>query len=379
MGILLGGPGLSGQLAAQTTINWSSGSDFNYASNWVGGVAPTSSSIAAFPNSSTKFRLTADASIAGLALTYNGSFNFTSSVYTLTIGSSGITNTASSTYTKTLSQKVALSADQAFTNSGTLTQSGALALNSYALTYTGTGSAGTISGVISGTGSLTKTGTGSLTLSNTHTYTGATTVSAGTLKVSGSIATSSLTTVTTSGTLKGTGTVGALTVTSGGILAPGNSPGTFHAGNTTFAGGGVLQFELNNATGSAGTHYDLLAISGSLDLTATSGAPFTLAVTSLTLANASGLTVNFDSASDYAFTFVTTTTGITGFSADKFSVDTSAFTNPFSGTWSVAQSGNNLVLNYAAASAIPEPSTYALLAGIAALGLAFHHRRRASL
>ena len=53
---------------------------------------------------------------------------------------------------------------------------------------------------------------------------------------------------------------------------------------------------------------------------------------------------------------------ITGFAANRFSVDTTAFSNPFNGSWSVAQTGNNLTLNYTAA-AIPEPSTYAAIAG----------------
>ena len=42
-----------------------------------------------------------------------------------------------------------------------------------------------LSGAISGTGALTKSGAGTLTLSGTNTYTGTTTISAGTLKVSG--------------------------------------------------------------------------------------------------------------------------------------------------------------------------------------------------
>jgi autotransporter-associated beta strand protein len=74
-------------------------------------------------------------------------------------------------------------------------------------------------------GSLTKTGTGTLTLSSTSSYTGATTVDAGTLLVDGSIASSSLTTVNAGGTLGGSGTVGN-TLINGGTLAPGTSIGT---------------------------------------------------------------------------------------------------------------------------------------------------------
>jgi autotransporter-associated beta strand protein len=82
----------------------------------------------------------------------------------------------------------------------------------------------TVSGVISGIGgSLTKVGTGALTLSNTESYTGATTVNAGLLIVDGSTASSALTTVNPTGTLAGSGTVGN-TAIAGGTLAPG-SPG----------------------------------------------------------------------------------------------------------------------------------------------------------
>ena len=46
----------------------------------------------------------------------------------------------------------------------------------------------TVSGIISGAGSLTKAGSGTLTLSAANTYTGDTTISAGTLTVSGTLA-----------------------------------------------------------------------------------------------------------------------------------------------------------------------------------------------
>ena len=46
----------------------------------------------------------------------------------------------------------------------------------------------TVSGVISGSGSFTKAGSGTLTLSTNNTYTGDTTIAAGTLTVSGTLA-----------------------------------------------------------------------------------------------------------------------------------------------------------------------------------------------
>lgn len=82
----------------------------------------------------------------------------------------------------------------------------------------------TISGVIAdgGTpGDVVKDGDGTLILSATNTYTGATTVEAGTLDVTGSIAGSSLTTINSGATLIGTGTVGNVEVGSGGTFAPG--------------------------------------------------------------------------------------------------------------------------------------------------------------
>ena len=52
-----------------------------------------------------------------------------------------------------------------------------------ALTAGSNNASTTYSGIISGTGSLTKTGTGALVLSSTDTYSGATTITAGTLQV----------------------------------------------------------------------------------------------------------------------------------------------------------------------------------------------------
>ena len=98
-----------------------------------------------------------------------------------------------------------------------------------------------LSGVISGAGVIIKTNSGTLTLNGANIYTGATTVSAG--------------------TLAGTGTVGgALDVQSGGTLAPGASIGTLTVnGAATLAG--VIVAEVTN-----GPSADLINFAGGATL-----------------------------------------------------------------------------------------------------------------
>jgi fibronectin-binding autotransporter adhesin len=94
------------------------------------------------------------------------------------------------------------------------------------------------------TGGLTKIGPGTLELSAANPFTGSTTVTDGTLLVTGSITGSAVT--VNGGTIAGTGSVGALLVNAAGTLAPGASPGTLTATDVTFAGG-TFALELNGA------------------------------------------------------------------------------------------------------------------------------------
>ncbi|NBX65852.1 MAG: hypothetical protein EBQ96_02535 [Proteobacteria bacterium] len=109
------------------------------------------------------------------------------------------------------------------------------------------GTTGTYAGVMSGTGTLTKNGTGNTIISGVNTYSGATTVNAGRLSVNGSNI-NSTTTVASGGTLGGTGTLGTTVVNNGGRFAPGNSIGTINVtGPVTFNVGSTYEVEINDA------------------------------------------------------------------------------------------------------------------------------------
>ena len=65
------------------------------------------------------------------------------------------------------------------------------------------------------------------------------------------------------GLLGGSGSVGTVTVSATGTVAPGNSPGILGVGNTVFNTGSKFTVGLN---GASGTGYDQLAVTGTIDL-----------------------------------------------------------------------------------------------------------------
>jgi autotransporter-associated beta strand protein len=166
------------------------GTDFATGANWINSLVPLNNintDIASFDTVATQNApvLAANRRINGLRFTASGNLTF-SGAGSLLLGASGINN-SSTDGTKTIATSLSLGAAQSFTNAGALTVSGAVAFNDplgpVTLTLTGTGNTGSLSGVVSGNGGLTKTGTGTWTLSGASTFTGATIVRAGTLAV----------------------------------------------------------------------------------------------------------------------------------------------------------------------------------------------------
>jgi len=121
------------------------------------------------------------------------------------------------------------------------------------------------SGVIGGAISLRKSGLGTQVLGDANTYTGTTTIDAGTLAVNGSLLNSGSVVVNQNGFLSGSGSVGA--ITGAGTVGPGNSPGILTATSVDPTAGTDFRFEftaLNSTyTSATASGNDLLHLTSS--------------------------------------------------------------------------------------------------------------------
>ena len=201
------------------------------------------------------------------------------------------------------------------------------------------------------------------------------------------------------GVVKGSGSTDAtMTINAGGILSPGNSPGTLTTGSQTWNDGGTWIWEVNDSDGTKGGSpgWDSLNIEGTLDLSSLSIGGFTLNITSLDLENNLGEAAGFDNfnltlgdlTGYYSFIIAETASGILGFDEDLFVLDTSDFLNSDpSWDWSIVQENDNLFLEATSTSqvflsqqfsfglnAVPEPSSTALL-GLGGLALLMRRKR----
>ncbi|WP_417396525.1 LamG-like jellyroll fold domain-containing protein [Gimesia chilikensis] len=123
----------------------------------------------------------------------------------------------------------------------------------------------TFAGDISGDGSLTIAGAGEVILSGNSSFTGATNVQDGVLKVEGTLVTSEVI-VATGATLGGSGSITApVTINADAALVPGSSPGILRTGDLTLDADADLNVEINGTN--AGSEYDQIQVTGEVDLT----------------------------------------------------------------------------------------------------------------
>jgi autotransporter-associated beta strand protein len=227
-------------------------------------------------------------------------------------------------------------------------------------------------------GGLTKLNTGTLTLTSNNLYNGDTIITAGTLALTGVGAiTNSANILITNGvvlnasgrsdskltlavaqTLAGNGTVLGNILVNGAVSPGADVTGTItNTGAATFGAGGRYIFDMEDATGQPGTNWDYLTISGTLGILASGANPFVIKLRSIDgdLNDGNPGAADFGTDSSQSWVIATAAGGITNFSANKFTVDTSGFANDLAGgSFSVATNGNDLLLVFASQPAPPE-------------------------
>ena len=285
---------------------------------------------------------------------------------TFTISGGTIDNTSGSTVTLSTSNAQNWNSDFTFIGTKDLNMgTGAVTMNANRIVTVNGGNL-TVGGIISGSSlGLTKAGVGTLILGGANTYTGATTVSAGTLQtsVSNVISDSSALSVSAGATFKlggndtvasiagsGNYSLGANTLTFGdtsnqtvsgtisgtGALVKNGSGSIALSGNNTYSGGttistGTIQIGDNNALGSGSLKLGVSGTTASIAFTSTDATDRTISNVLGTFAGSSAI-YTFGSAGSGNLTFTNTTSAALG-SVRTFTVNNSwtSFANAFTG------------------------------------------------
>jgi MYXO-CTERM domain-containing protein len=222
-------------------------------------------------------------------------------------------------------------------------------------------------GEISGSGNLIKMGPGSQTLAAANSYTGDTLVQEGVLINQGTIVGDTY--VSGSGMVEGTGEFALLAFDDGGTFSPGEAGGIrgfAQSAAGVWGDGGTYRWDINDADGTAGFHWDLWKLDGSLE----SEVGAQLAVDG----NAAG----FNNTQEYSWLIAETTApgDLANFEVGDVTVDSSGFgPDTGEGQFWLAIEGNALYLEFGTPE-VPSPSAAVGLLGMIGVGVALPRRRR---
>ncbi|TCR65372.1 autotransporter-associated beta strand repeat-containing protein [Bosea sp. BK604] len=245
------GDGISGSLPTATNVTNDGALVFNQ------GADATLSGVISGTGSVTKMGSTT-LTLTGLS-TYSGATNVMAGELLVSGAGAGIGDLSAVTVASGATFRIA-NHDETI---GSLAGAGNVTVGARQLTVGGDNTSTTYSGAMAGSGaiSLVKAGSGTMTLSGTNTYTGATQVNGGELRVNGSI--QGAVGVASGATLSGSGAIGgAVTVASGGTLSAGSSPGTLTVGSLVLDSGSNTVFELNNPGAIGGPGNDYVIVNG---------------------------------------------------------------------------------------------------------------------
>jgi autotransporter-associated beta strand protein len=295
------------------------------------------------------------------------------------LGSGTLTLSGSNTYNNGTTVSAGALVGTAVSLQGNITNNASVVFNQAQL------ASGTYSGVMSGTGSLTKAGNGSLKIGANQTFTGATNVIGGTLNLAGNLA-SGTTTIANTATLIGSGTMTGILLVEGS-LKPGES-----ASGSLRAAGITLEDSLSDTT---------MSIAGTGPGSGTAGINYDTVIANSGLKYGGPLTINFDTSTVYAngtsFSLFQAASFDTSANPDGrgFASLTAAGNAPYSGLtfsyspadagtpgrWLSSQTGANQYLVFLPSTGtlviVPEPSTWAMT--LASVGFAGWMARRKKL